>query len=388
MKFQFVAPNSVDFSEWGKCSKRLEEALMELSAETPSEENVRIYLSELVHALRPIQTHSEPMLFLMYDDPAAMPSDARVDFVYRPTYLAAAILMTAMHRFPALWEDTSLRKPAYAVLTAAMGRNFMGSGYEEIDGFLDTLEIFATGDSLRFMEAHPDFHPEFAKKLGDAIAFLETDICSGKQKNAWSGADYSERGNLILERLRSVSTVDYRYVWYACYGSNINRERFMRYINACTDKTPPVEDRPFRFHHNIYFAKTARLWHNGGKAFLDDTTVGNAYGRIYKITRAQYEEVKCKEGLDYKKRLYLGTIQGMPVYSFTDKQKNPELRMPSDEYFQTIRKGLLECYTDVFTEREITEYLIRAIMPENAFCAARAIRENAHYLTNDHTIFE
>lgn len=148
MKFQFVAPDSVDFSEWGKCSKRLEEALMELSAETPSEENVRIYLSELVHALRPIQTHSEPMLFLMYDDPAAMPSDARVDFVYRPTYLAAAILMTAMHRFPALWEDTSLRKPAYAVLTAAMGRNFMGSGYEEIDGFLDTLEIFATGDSF------------------------------------------------------------------------------------------------------------------------------------------------------------------------------------------------------------------------------------------------
>ena len=42
------------------------------------------------------------------------------------------------------------------------------------------------------------------------------------------------------------------YVWYACYGSNINYERFMYYINGdkkgkystingCEDKSEPIE---------------------------------------------------------------------------------------------------------------------------------------------------
>lgn len=35
------------------------------------------------------------------------------------------------------------------------------------------------------------------------------------------------------------------YVWYACYGSNISKMRFMDYINRCRDTTPPVEDRPY-----------------------------------------------------------------------------------------------------------------------------------------------
>jgi len=47
------------------------------------------------------------------------------------------------------------------------------------------------------------------------------------------------------------------YVWYACYGSNINTQRFMLYIeggegnvegtllneDGARDKSPPVEER-------------------------------------------------------------------------------------------------------------------------------------------------
>ncbi len=55
------------------------------------------------------------------------------------------------------------------------------------------------------------------------------------------------------------------YVWYACYGSNINYKRFMHYIdgditgkysatNGCIDKSEPTEERPYIFDCPIYFA--------------------------------------------------------------------------------------------------------------------------------------
>lgn len=70
------------------------------------------------------------------------------------------------------------------------------------------------------------------------------------------------------------------HIWYACYGSNINRERFLCYIDGkersicgklvknkgCEDKSPPRENHPFVFNHDIYFAKTSNNW-GGGVAF-------------------------------------------------------------------------------------------------------------------------
>lgn len=62
---------------------------------------------------------------------------------------------------------------------------------------------------------------------------------------------------------------DHTYVWYACYGSNINYDRFMKYINGderystsegCDDKSLPLEERQYIFEHPIYFAGESRIW--------------------------------------------------------------------------------------------------------------------------------
>jgi len=123
-------------------------------------------------------------------------------------------------------------------------------------------------------------------------------------------------------------------------------------------------------------------WDNGGKAFLDDSQPGMAYGRIYKITRKQFEEVQHKEGRDYTKLLSLGTVAGLPVYSFTDTQKNSPERMPSEKYFSTILSGLKACYEGIVSENALAKYLIRSVMPENMFSAVRTIKENPHSLSN------
>ena len=165
------------------------------------------------------------------------------------------------------------------------------------------------------------------------------------------------------------------HVWYACYGSNLCRERFMRYIENCADTTPPVADRPFTLPHPIYFAKSFRHWDNGAAAFLDDSRSGAAYSRIYKITRAQYEDVKRQEGIHYTKKLSFGEVDGLPVYSFTDTQRNEPLRLPSRAYFSVILRGLRECYGGTLPDVEIARYLIGAVLPGDGFAAARAAYE-------------
>ena len=180
---------------------------------------------------------------------------------------------------------------------------------------------------------------------------------------------------------QKTALTDTDYIWYACYGSNINRERFMRYIVRCGDTTPPVADRPFVFPHSIYFAKFTSLW-NGGKGFLDDTQPGKAYGRIYKITRSQFEDVKRMEGSDYRKLLELGTVSGLPVYSFTDRQRNFPDKIPSLSYFQTILDGLYDCYEGIVEKEALARYLVGKALPGHAFAVVRAIREHPHSMTN------
>lgn len=383
MKFEFTTTATVNTEVWYRSNKKLEQDLLELTTNTVTEKEISAYLKDMISALKPVNNDQyNGMLFLMYDEPSSMPSDARVEFVYKPTYLAATIMMTAMNRYSGIAESKILKNTLSAVLEATIGRQFRGAGYDENEGFVDTMRIFGTGDTLEFIGKYPSINERFVSKFKEAFAFLEEGICSGKVKNAWSGEDYREKGVKILAMYDKSNVSEKEYVWYACYGSNINKSRFMEYINDCSDQTPPVEDRPYRFNHNIYFAKSSKRWHNGGVAFLDDSCDGCAYGRIYKITREQYEEIKRQEGCNYTKKIDLGEIEGIPVYSFTDTQKNEPTQTPSDEYFATILNGLKDCYRGILSDAVIIVYLINTVFSDTAFNVVRAIKESEHYISN------
>lgn len=384
MKFNFTTTSTPNTAEWYENNAKLEQDLKELVSGTVSEDAIRIYCFDMFKALRTIANENcKEMLFLMYDEPATMPADARVEFVYKPTYIAATIMMTAMNRFESLAKNGTFRSKLHAILEATTARNFHGAGYDEFAGFIDTLEIFAAGDTMEFLSKYPDVNKHFIAELNKALELLEKDICSGKIRNIWSGETYSGRGKKVLSMYKNNNLSDTEYVWYACYGSNINSSRFMKYINKCSDKTPPVEDRPYKFNHNIYFAKSSDRWQGCGVAFLDDTCEGEALGRIYKITRKQYEEVMQQEGPKYRKKIYLGESEGLPMYTFTDTQKNEPIRTPSSKYFSTIFIGLQETYTDIYSNEALAVYLINSIFPKNTFYVVRAIKESEHYISNE-----
>lgn len=383
MKFEFTKTATVDTEAWSKSNARLEQNLKELVNKNPSEKVVATYLDNMICALEPVNKEQcKGMLFLMYDAPSSMPADARVEYVYKPTYLAAIIMMTAMNRYEGIAKNETIVKATGAVLEATLGRKFRGAGYNDYVGLLDTLQLFAEGDTIEFIKKFHEVNEHFVEEFMNIITFVEDEICSGKITDMWSGKDYICRGKEILGLYHGLEKAKTKYVWYACYGSNMSKERFMRYIRNCTDTTPPVEDQQYWFKHNIYFAKAASIWQNGGKAFLDDTCEGGAYGRAYKITEAQFEEIQEREGADYKKKLYLGVIELVPVYTFTDTQKNTPSRMPSKEYFMTILNGLKECYTGILSEEEMVKYLIGKIFPDATYSVVSAIKKSAHYISN------
>ena len=170
------------------------------------------------------------------------------------------------------------------------------------------------------------------------------------------------------------------YVWYACYGSNISRDRFMRYISRCRDRRPPAEDRPYAFAHPVFFAGESSNWDHKGKAFLDSERQGHALGRIYRITREQYEDVSRQEGKDYRHKLLLGSLEGLEVVSFTCSAK-PERAIPSIRYLNTILEGLKETYP-LLRESAAAKELAEGIFSAEEIRVLDCLREAEHGLTN------
>lgn len=162
------------------------------------------------------------------------------------------------------------------------------------------------------------------------------------------------------------------YVWYACYGSNLCRERFLWYIHGggpknnpgCQDKTLPVVDRLYTIHYELYFANQSKTWGNGGVAFLkleNDERI-ETLGRVYLITSEQFEDVKKQEGASnkwYGHVLELGEMGGIPVKTLTRVPENIGqyvINTPSLEYLDMLRRGLVETYTSMTVE-EVGRYL-------------------------------
>lgn len=162
------------------------------------------------------------------------------------------------------------------------------------------------------------------------------------------------------------------YIWYACYGSNLCKERFLWYIRGggpknnqgCQDKTLPVVDRPYTIHHELYFANQSRTWGNGGVAFLKlekDEKI-ETLGRAYLITAEQFEDVKKQEGASsnwYGHVLELGEMAGIPIKTLTRVPENTGQYVPNTpslEYLDMLRRGLWETYPSMTVE-EISRYL-------------------------------
>lgn len=188
------------------------------------------------------------------------------------------------------------------------------------------------------------------------------------------------------------------YVWYASYGSNMSRDRFMVYLeggsppgsaraySGCRDKTPPVADMPVRFPHRMFFAQTSPVW-GGAVSFLGHEEVPEdegAYGRAYLVTKEQFDDIVAQENGGeagdrfvpvnravkarkltvgpgwYETIRVAGEEGGYPIVTFTGRQDEDKARLnaPTLPYMEMIAAGLREAHG--LSDPEIAEYLTGA----------------------------
>lgn len=123
------------------------------------------------------------------EDIKHMPSDARVEFIYLPTYTLAAYLIHCKMILKDLFtNDNELEQGFKQILLACTARNMTGHGYEELDGLVDALEIFLTVTIKAFLTKHGSEHPEFTKCVQNAIKGLYA-LAEGTAHSPWGKSD-------------------------------------------------------------------------------------------------------------------------------------------------------------------------------------------------------
>jgi hypothetical protein len=183
------------------------------------------------------------------------------------------------------------------------------------------------------------------------------------------------------------------YVWYASYGSNLSRDRFLCYIKGgrpkgsekdevgCKDKSLPIREETLIINYPLYFAKKSIRWQKQGVGFIGLTKDEKyeTYSRKYLITKEQFVDVVKQENngveldvdfeevknLGYKTLrdswygtiLYLGEENGFATFTFTgDADLDVPYTKPSDEYLKMIIEGLKKSVQ--LNNTEILDYLL------------------------------
>jgi hypothetical protein len=183
-------------------------------------------------------------------------------------------------------------------------------------------------------------------------------------------------------------------IWYACYGSNMNFNRFLKYIKggqlivngetkeykAClTDKLPPRQSEPYLINRRFFFAKESKTWNKHGVGFISNkrNKKSKTLGKLYLISKAQFSHLFAQENgrgaskIDYENLLSNGILdfdynfynrivilnkdyKGYPILTFTNKSTLPTNK-PHFEYAQLIKNGLM--LTHNLTSQEAIDYL-------------------------------
>lgn len=187
----FYRPTEINTIEFENIIGKLAYDLHRL--ETEQNDEWSIY-----HFFYMLSRHAEPlaknpaMRFLGMAAPETMPSDARVDYFYRPTYIATAYMIKAVLLYPSLMNEATfldseleftvdtVKQTLAACLLGCTAREFDGAGVLPVK---ECIRIFDEAGADEFIEKYPEMCPEFAKLYKEKKAFVESGRIS--QSEAW-----------------------------------------------------------------------------------------------------------------------------------------------------------------------------------------------------------
>jgi len=130
-----------------------------------------------------------------------MDSDARVDFIFKPTYLAVATLSLAKIDYPLITNsinnyDEKLKNG----LKFCTYRNLQGHGYDSIIQMIDAYKILSMGKVPLLLYRYPELSIDLKRVLDDVANTMAYKFENSDAKGVW-GEDYSEGFSSALETM-------------------------------------------------------------------------------------------------------------------------------------------------------------------------------------------
>ncbi len=211
MKNKFCRTETIDLSAWDAIIRDMKEDLAAISRREISVEAARAYLNDLLLQARPLAANRPEAYFFGFDRPENMPSDARVDYFYYPTYLAVAIAMEARHQYPDVFGAERLAgagsltaAEALRILGACMLgctlREFRGHGCDDLAGQAEAFELFARAHALGFIRDYPRLCPPFNRLFRLLLNGFRAAVDEGRLSDDW-GSDYLPAVREALRRM-------------------------------------------------------------------------------------------------------------------------------------------------------------------------------------------
>ena len=297
-----------------RINRELREQLTTINTKAIGKGELKTIVRNLANGFKTYEQYPEKSFYSNFA-PHSVPADARVDFVYTPTYLACATMMVAIYRYPEWLKIKKIGNALHDGLTACTGRGFQGAGYDDTTGFLDAMDILAQGQVMNFIERFPDFNPTFNNAVFNAVAHLEKEICSGAVVDPWNGKNYVEKGERILPRLKALKDDE---TLLFVYGTLMSGQSAHEILNEST-------------YRGKYVLKDYAMFDLGSfpaiKSKTGETVIGEVYviskdlipdldryegeGSLY--SRQQVEVTSDKEKITVYAYVYLGSVESAPT---------------------------------------------------------------------------
>lgn len=191
MDCTFYRPATVNLKEYENIIGKLSNDLHMLETQKHDEWSIYTYFYSLSCLAEPLK-NNPTMRFFGMTAPETMPSDARVDYFYRPTYIATAFMMKAVLLYPSLMNEATfldseldftvntVRQTLAACMLACTGRGFDGAGVLRLK---DCIQLFSEAGADAFLEKYPDLCSEFSELYQERKAFLESGYIDPRE--AW-----------------------------------------------------------------------------------------------------------------------------------------------------------------------------------------------------------
>ena len=199
----FYRPEQVSVKEFQNIVDKLESDFHSICSGEVRKEDLLRYAESLIFQAKPLKKNPD-MLFLGLDDPERMPSEARVDYFYKPTYLGTAVAVKAAQMMPEFLEGN--RNVVCGLLLACTGRGFKGHGFDDLKGMIETLKIFSEAGAADFIREYPDLCPKFTQLFTESIKQLQVMIEKNSVCNEW-GDDYREEAEQVIALLDNENRV-------------------------------------------------------------------------------------------------------------------------------------------------------------------------------------